>query len=79
MTTCTKAVTRIVNSRLLLGKEGKLIITIYPDGLIGLRQPRQRKEIKVEAGSLFLSGIKTQINAEKREKKLARKLSKFLR
>lgn len=34
-----------------------LVITLYPGGLIGIREARRRKEIKLDAGQLYLAAL----------------------
>jgi ArsR family metal-binding transcriptional regulator len=34
-----------------------LVITLYPGGLIGIREARRRKEIKLDAGQLYLAAV----------------------
>ena len=34
-----------------------LVITLYPGGLIWIREARRRKEIKLDAGQLYLAAV----------------------
>jgi hypothetical protein len=45
-----------------------LVITLYPGGLIGIREARRRKEIKLDAGQLYLAAV-AQEAAESRKRR----------
>jgi len=67
---CVKRVTEaIVISR----GARKVIVTIYPDGVLGLRLSKHRKEEQVSAASVYRWAVTTRVAHEKWEKKQARK------
>lgn len=53
MTALSRPVRRSAKCRVPHGVNPVLVITLYPEGLIGLREQRRRKEYTVDAGSLY--------------------------
>ncbi len=51
-----------------------IVVTLYPNGVIGLREKGRRKEVTVEAGRLYVNLIAGDIRERKRERR--RKSSK---
>ena len=53
MTRLAKPVTRTAMCAVPHGVNPTLVITLYPGGVIGLRESRRRKEYTVAAGTLY--------------------------
>jgi hypothetical protein len=74
MTPLTKPVTRrseaTVRDR---GRNRRLVVTLYPSGILGLRQERSRREETLTLEAAWSMAVKMRVAAEKREKK-ARKV-----
>lgn len=51
----------------------RVIVTIYPDGIIGLRPERTRREEAVDAGWAWYAAVKARVAAEKAAKRKAKK------
>lgn len=73
-TKLTKPVARDSNELIRdRGKMRSLIITVYPNGMIGLRMKGCRTEETISMRSCYDSAIKQRVMAERREKQLKRK------
>jgi len=67
-------VTRATSARLFsAGKNRPVVVTLYPDGLIGLRLSRYRKEEYVNASDMYRQALWARVAMEKAAKKKARK------
>lgn len=67
-------VTRATSARLFsAGKNRPVVVTLYPDGLIGLRLSRYRKEEYVNASDIYRQALWARVAAERAAKKKARK------
>ena len=59
MTRATKPVSRVVSPRTLPhGVTPEIVITVYPGGVIGLRELRRRKEFRLDAGTLYVAEVR---------------------
>lgn len=79
MTTLNKPISRKAETiPAAYGIRSELIITLYPRGIIGLRESGRRatSEITFDGSELYLEGIRRKLakaKAEKRKAKLARR------
>lgn len=55
------------------GKFRKLVVTIYPSGLIGIRPERTRREELMPITHIYSMAVKARVAAEKAEKAAKRK------
>lgn len=55
------------------GRLRRLVITVYPNGAIGLRPERTRREEIVSAGGIWQRAVKDRVMAERAAKIKARK------
>jgi hypothetical protein len=55
------------------GRRRPVIVTVYPDGIIGLRLSKQRREEYVDAASTYRGAVVQRVANEKAAKKKARK------
>jgi hypothetical protein len=39
-----------------------MVISLYPEGIIGIRVLRSRQEFKFEAGRMFVDAVKQEVN-----------------
>lgn len=58
------------------GKLRRLIVIVYPNGTIGLRPERTRREELVSAGGVWQRAVRDRVMAEKFAKQKARKAKK---
>lgn len=83
MTTLRKAVRRevqvLTDSRLRARERDQVIVTLYPNGTIGLRAKRTRREYTLALATVYTLAIRAHVDNEKREKaKAKREKSKLL-
>jgi hypothetical protein len=71
MTPCKKPVSRRLDSELVrdAGKMRRIVVTVYPSGLVGLRPEKTRREELLPASLLWELGVKRRVEAERREKR----------
>lgn len=43
-----------------------LVITLYPGGIIGVREIRRRKEFQFDAATLYLKSVLNEVNARRK-------------
>lgn len=53
---------RVVTARVPHGVNPQIVITIYPGGVIGLRELRRRKEYTLDTASLYVSAVRREIS-----------------
>ncbi len=58
------------------GKRRPVIVTVYPDGIIGLRLSRTRREEYVDAASTYRSAVISRVAFERAAKRKAKKGTK---
>ena len=63
MTRLTKPVRRVVSHR-TSHAIGELVITLYPGGIIGIRESRRRKEVTLDASVLYIRAIRDERRAK---------------
>jgi hypothetical protein len=44
------------------------VVTLYPGGLVGIREKGRRKEFHTTVGALYLQAVRAEVAREKREK-----------
>ncbi len=67
MTVLKKPVSRRTESR-VSHAIAALVITLYPGGLIGIREARRRKEVKLDAGQLYLAALAQEANERRKRR-----------
>ena len=74
-TKCNKPVTRICETALVrdMGKLKRLVVTIYPNGTLGLRPEKTRREEAVLLTACYGLAIKQRVAKERADKKGKRK------
>jgi hypothetical protein len=61
------------SDRLPHGCREDLVVFLYPGGFIGIREAGRRREVKAGLGWLYAELLRREVEAKKREKKLARR------
>lgn len=79
MTDLTKPVRRSTAARVPHGVTPRLIVTIYPGGLLGLREHRRRKEYHLDLGTLYVQAIRQEVAEAKRERNSRRRRNRSRR
>ena len=51
----------------------QVVISIYPDGTVGLREVRRRREILVDAATIYTRALLDEARKARQERKRARK------
>jgi hypothetical protein len=46
-----------------------LVITLYPGGIIGIREVRRRKEVVFDAGTLYLQAVAREVDGRRKRKR----------
>ncbi len=78
-TRCTKPTRRVVRAAVPHGVNPDIIITVYPSGVLGMRESRRRREYVVGIGLIYQNAVLAEARAEAVERKKARKLKKGLK
>lgn len=73
MTDLKKPLRRGITSNVPYGVNPKIIVTLYPNGIIGLREARRRKEYALSVGTLYVQAVTAQARLERIAKRAARK------
>lgn len=68
-----KPLRRGVTSNVPHGVNPRIIVTLYPHGVIGLREARRRREYLVGLGTLYVQAVMAEARAEQIAKRAARK------
>jgi len=55
------------------GKRRTVVVTVYPEGIIGLRLVRHRTEEFVDAATIYRQAVMARVSAERAAKRKARK------
>lgn len=66
-------VTRRTSATVYSRGSRNVIVTIYPDGVIGLRLSKHRREEFVAASDLYRQAVTSRVRAEREAKRKARK------
>jgi hypothetical protein len=70
MTPLAKPITRRSEERVReAGKSRRIVVTLYPNGLIGLRPERTRREETVPIDVIYLKAVKARVLAERAAKR----------
>lgn len=72
-TRCTKPTRRMVRAAVPHGVNPDIVITVYPSGLIGLREARRRREYVLAVGLLYQQAVTAAGRAERIQRKKDRK------
>ena len=64
-----KPTLRVVNARVPHGVTPNIVVAVYPDGTIGLRELRRRQEFRLNLGTLYTNALL----ADAREKAAAKR------
>jgi hypothetical protein len=54
------------------GVTQEVVITLYPGGVIGLREARRRKEVQLNAATLYVNALLAEARAARKRKKGAK-------
>jgi hypothetical protein len=73
MTNLYKPLRRGIVSNVPHGVNPKIIVTLYPNGVIGLREARRRREYTLGVGALYVSAVAAQARLDRIEKRRARR------
>lgn len=57
MTTITKPVRRVAQARMPHGYADRLIITLYPGGIVEVREVRRKETVQFDLGRLYVSAL----------------------
>lgn len=78
MTHLRKPLRRNVTANVPHGVNPNIVVTLYPNGLIGLREARRRREYCVNVGLIYQQAVLAAARAEAIERKKERKLKRGL-
>jgi len=70
---CHKPTRRRVRAAVPYGVNPEIVVTIYPAGIIGLREGRRRREYVLPVGLIYQNAVKAAARADVAERKLKRK------
>lgn len=74
MTPLTKSVTRRTDDRIQWpGGSKRLVVTLYPNGLIGLRPEKTRREETIPVTHCYSIALKARVLAEREAKRAKRR------
>jgi hypothetical protein len=73
MTSLKKPVSRTTTWRAPHGVAPQVVITLYPGGVIGLREHRRRKEVQLEAAQLYTRALLEERRKERRRSSKAQR------
>jgi len=73
VTLCTKPTRRKVRANVPFGVNPEIVLTIYPSGVIGLREARRRREYVVSIGIIYHNAVLASARAEAIARRAARK------
>ena len=63
-----RRVVRKTRVRVPHGVTPEMVITLYPGGQIGLRELRRRKEIRLDAGALYVRALVNEVNERRKRR-----------
>lgn len=69
MTRLVKPVQRRTTWNAPYGVAREVVITLYPGGVIGLREARRRKEVQLQAATLYAQALLAERRAAKKAKR----------
>ena len=74
MTALTRAISRRSESTVRdRGHAKRLVVTLYPSGMLGLRPERSRREETITLEACYALAIRQRVASERREKKARKK------
>jgi hypothetical protein len=73
MTALTRPVKRTATCAVPYGVNPSIVIALYPGGVIGLREARQRKEYQVAAGTLYGQLVAAEAEKQRRDRRRGRR------
>ena len=74
MTDLRKPVTRRTDDTIRdAGRVRRLVVTLYPGDVIGLRPEKTRREERTTLAAVYDLAVRLRVDAERREKKASRK------
>lgn len=73
MTDLRKPLRRGITSNVPHGVNPKIVVTLYPNGVIGLRESRRRREYTLGVGTLYVQAVTIQSRLDRIERKKKRK------
>lgn len=74
MTPLTKTISRRSEATIRDGvKRRRIVVTLYPSNVIGLRPEKTRREEFISVESAWSTAVKMRVNSERMEKKKARR------
>lgn len=78
MTKLTKPVRRTTHANVPYGVTPQIVVTLYPGGIIGLREQRHRREYTLGIGTLYVQAMLAQTRIERAERKKMKKQAKVI-
>ncbi len=72
-----KPVARRVTAAVPHGVNQKIAVTIYPNGVIGLREYKRRREYQLGVGVLYVQAVASEALAERIARRKARRARKL--
>lgn len=69
LTFSDKPTRRVVNARTPHGVRPQIVVTVYPNATIGLRELGRRKEYCLDAGALYVSAVIREVSKAKADRK----------
>ena len=73
MTNLQKPLRRGVLSNVPYGVNPKIVVTLYPNGIIGLREARRRREYSLGIGTLYVQAVAAQARLDAIERRRKKK------
>jgi hypothetical protein len=74
MTDLTKPIRRIARNAVSThGLSADLVVTLYPGGILGLREPRRRQEWTIPLEAVLTLAIQRDADAQRAAKRITRK------
>lgn len=70
-----KPVRRVINGR-ISHAIGELVVTLYPNAIMGLREVGRRKEMKFDLGQIYVKGIAVEMAERKGRRSRVRRCSR---
>ncbi len=65
LTSSDKPTKRCVTARVPHGVKPQLVLTIYPDGILGIRELGRRREYQLDVATLYVTAIRREVAARK--------------
>lgn len=68
-----KPLRRGIVSNVPYGVNPKIVVTLYPNGMIGMREAKRRREYVIGLGTLYVQAVAAQARIDRIAKRAARK------